>query len=287
MFKTDSLSEVKRLVRDYQIYPRKKWGQNFLFDRNILDKIVNCCELDLNDFIIEIGAGLGGLTRLLALRSGGVLAFEVDTRFKAVLNEVLAGLDNVRLIFADVLQVDIEEELKKSFSLDKIPFYKVCANIPYSITTPIIFHLLEKCVHMQSAVLMVQKEVADRILASPGDKDYGLLTLMVAYYSDVKFLMKVSSSCFYPSPEIESSVIQIKPLKEKRVAVENEKIFKQFLRTAFQRRRKTILNTASLFFNLKKDEAQKKMEQIGILPANRPEDLSIEDFALLTNAFSS
>ncbi len=287
MVRTASLSGIKSLINEYRVYPRKKWGQNFLFDMNILTKITDYCELNQGDFVIEIGPGLGTLTQQLALRSRGVLAIDIDTRFEAVLGEVLADMDNVRLLFADILEVDVEEELKKAFALDKTPLYKVCANIPYNITTPIIFHLLESCFHMHTAVLMMQKEVARRILAPPGNKEYGLLTLMVAYYSNVEFLMNISRNCFYPRPEVDSSVIRITPLKEKRVKVKDEKLFKQFLRTAFQRRRKTILNTASVFFNLKKDETKGKIEQIGILPASRPEELSIEDFALLVNTFSS
>ncbi len=278
-----SYSGIRDLMERYELLPRKKWGQNFLFDQNIIRKIVDSCELTPNEYVLEIGPGLGALTREFAQKSQGVMAVDIDRRLEGVLNEVLSDYDNFRILFADILKVDIEEEFKKAFCLNEIPAYQVCANIPYYITTPIIFRLLENCPHMQSATLMMQREVAARIIASPGGKDYGLLSIMTAYYCEPEFLMKVSRNCFYPRPEVESTVIRIRPLREKRVGVKDELLFKNFLRLAFQRRRKTILNICSEFFSRDKHRLEKQLRQIGIAPLSRPETLSIEAFALLVD----
>ncbi len=287
MSRAASLSGIQNYINQYRVYPKKRLGQNFLFDKNILRKIVNSCGLKKDDLVVEIGPGLGSLTEQLALVSRGILSIEIDNDFKAVLNEELAKFDNTRVLFADVLKIDIEEELKRAFDLDEVLSYKVCANIPYNITTPIIFYLLENCLNMHSATLMMQKEVASRILASPGGKDYGLLTLMVAYHGEANFLMNVSRNCFYPRPDVESTVIQIKPFADKRVKIKDEKLFKDFLRVAFQKRRKTILNISSVFFNTNKEEVKDKIEALKLSPNSRPENLTIEDFALLVDILSS
>ncbi|MEN6351775.1 MAG: 16S rRNA (adenine(1518)-N(6)/adenine(1519)-N(6))-dimethyltransferase RsmA [Syntrophomonas sp.] len=280
-----SISTVKNYIEKYQLFPRKKWGQNFLVDGNILSKIADSCGLDTNCYVVEIGPGLGALTRELAACSKGVLSIEIDNRMKEPLEMVLAAYSNTRILFADVLQVDIEAELKRVFNLPEIPLYKVCANIPYNITTPIIFRLLETCPHMVSATLMMQKEVASRIMASPGGKEYGLLTLMTAYYSEIEFLMKVSHNCFYPKPEVDSSVIRLTPIKQKRVQVKDEGRLKGLLRLAFQKRRKTMLNICSEFFRREKNEVVNVMEKLGISPACRPETLTIYEFAVLSDTF--
>lgn len=279
----ESINIVKKLMTEYKLFPKKKWGQNFLVDGNILNKIANACGSEQDEFVVEIGPGLGALTRQLAIRSRGVLSIEIDKNLQEPLQAVLDDYPNARLLFADVLKVDIEAELKKAFNLEQVPGYQVCANIPYNITTPIIFQLLENCPHMIAATLMMQKEVAQRIVAAPGNKEYGLLTLMMSYYSDVKLLMKVSHNCFYPKPEVDSSVIRITPLAEKRVQVQDEQRFRDFTRAAFQKRRKTILNICSSFFAIDKGEAEAQLKSLGIPTASRPENLSIQEFADIVN----
>lgn len=279
----ESISTVKKLMQEYKLFPKKKWGQNFLVDGNILNKIADACEAGQDEFVVEIGPGLGALTRQLAIRSQGVLSIEIDKSLQEPLQAVLNDCSNVRLLFADVLKADIEAELKSAFNLEQVPRYQVCANIPYNITTPIIFQLLENCPNMTSATLMMQKEVAQRIVAKPGNKEYGLLTLMMNYYSDVELLMKVSHNCFYPKPEVDSSVIRITPRPQKRVQVRDEHKFRAFARAAFQKRRKTILNIYSSFFAIDKSEAEAQLKSLGIPPASRPENLSIQEFADIVN----
>jgi 16S rRNA (adenine1518-N6/adenine1519-N6)-dimethyltransferase len=277
-----SLSQIRELMRRYDFYPRKKWGQNFLIDGNILNKIASSCKLTQDDYVIEIGPGMGALTVKLANDSGGVLAIDIDQDLQVMLNEVLCEYDNIRILFADILTVDLEKELAKAFALPQPWPYQVCANIPYNITTPIIFHLLENCPHLISATLMMQKEVAERIMASPGGKEYGLLTLMTSYYAHSELLMNVSRNCFYPRPEVDSAVLRITPRKEK-IKVKDETLFKALLRASFQKRRKTILNICTGFSKQDKNQIRGWLEQWGISPLARPENLSLEDFALLSN----
>jgi 16S rRNA (adenine1518-N6/adenine1519-N6)-dimethyltransferase len=282
MIQAVSLSQIRDLMCRYEFFPRKKWGQNFLIDGNILNKIVSSCDLNQDNYVIEIGPGLGALTMKLAKTSRGVLAIEIDRDLQVMLQEVLAGYNNVRLLFANILEVNLEEELIKAFALPTVQPYQVCANIPYNITTPIIFYLLEKCSHLQSATLMMQKEVAQRIMASPGGKDYGLLTLTTSYYASSELLMNVSRNCFYPRPEVDSAVLRITPRREK-IKVNDELVFKNLLRASFQKRRKTILNIYTEFSGQDKNQIQGLLQQWGISPQARPENLSLDDFVLLAN----
>lgn len=285
MVQASSPSGLRSLMEQYRVYPKKRWGQNFLIDHNILMNIASASGTDQNLYTVEIGPGMGALTEILARQSRGVLAIDIDTSLEAPLRDILAGYNNVQLLFADILEVDLEQMLQERFKLPQVPDYVVCANIPYNITTPIIFKLMENCPHLRSATLMMQKEVAERIMAQPGNKEYGLLTLMTRYYADIKWLMKVSKSCFYPRPEVDSAVLQFIPLKTPRVSVKDEYIFKGFLRTAFQMRRKTILNSSSSFFKVSKIQAQEYLKDVGIKPNQRPEELDLEVFADLVNRF--
>ncbi len=282
MIQAVSLSQIRELMRRHEFFPRKKWGQNFLIDGNILNKIVTSCDLNQDNYVVEIGPGLGTLTMKLAENSRGVLAIDIDRDLQVMLQEVLVGYNNVQLLFADILDVNLEEELVKAFALSTVQPYQVCANIPYNITTPIIFYLLEKCPHLQSATLMMQKEVADRIMASPGGKDYGLLTLTTSYYAHSKLLMNVSRNCFYPRPEVDSAVLRLTPWQE-RVKVNNDMLFKQLLRASFQKRRKTMLNICTDFSGQDKNQIRAWLEQWGISPLSRPENLSLNDFVVLAN----
>ena len=182
--------------------------------------------------------------------------------------------------------MDVEAELQKAFNLAEILPYQVCANIPYNITTPILFRLLENCPNMQSATLMMQKEVRERLLAHPGTKQYGRLTLTTAYYADVHHVMNVSRNCFYPSPDVDSAVLRIVPQKPKNVLIHQEEVFRNLVRLAFQKRRKTILNISTDFFQQDKVTVGKKLEELGLAANLRPENLSIQDVARLVNAFA-
>ncbi len=285
MKRIDSITGIKYYMNKYGIHPRKKWGQNFLIDGNILRKIIASCNPDKEKLLVEIGPGIGVLSRELAANSKGVLAIEIDTGLREALSESLGDIDNIHLLFADVLKINLEEELSKAFApYPDIGGYRVCANIPYNITTPIIFKLLETCPQMESATLMMQKEVASRILASPGSKEYGLLTITTAYHAEAEYLMPVSRNCFYPRPEVDSCVIQLRPIKGKRVQVRDEVSFMRLLRMSFQRRRKTILNICATLLSAEKAGIHNLLTSIEIEPMDRPENLTIEQFALISDA---
>lgn len=281
-----TMNDVHRLLKKYELHPQKRWGQNFLVDKNILNKISAAAGLDENEYVVEIGPGLGALTSYLARRCRGVLAVDIDRSLQGPLEETLGDLPQVHLLFADVLTLDLEQELRKSFNLPVLESYSVCANIPYNITSPIIFKLLDHCPTMRAATLMMQKEVAGRILARPGGKDYGLLTLSTAYRAEVRLLMQVSRNCFYPRPEVDSSVIQIIPHRIKPVQVNNEELFIGLMRIAFQKRRKTILNICTDYFQKGKPLSMEILQTVQISPTSRPENLELKEFALLADAFS-
>lgn len=285
--KTTSISVLHDLLKRHDLFPKKRWGQNFLVDANIVDKIITTAQINENDYVVEIGPGLGALTQALAAKAKGVLSIDIDNSLEGPLNEVLAGYDNSKRLFADILKVNIEDELKKAFRLTVIPPYKVCANIPYNITTPIIFSLLENNTNLIRATLMMQKEVATRILAKPNNKDYGLLTLMIAYYAEVELGLNVSRNCFYPKPDVDSSVINIIPYHQQIIAVDDEFIFKEFVKAAFQKRRKTLLNICSDYFKVEKNIAHSLLDELKINPLHRPENLRLEEFAIIANIFSA
>lgn len=280
-----SPSVIRKIMHQHGVYPKKRLGQNFLIDGNILKKIADSCAISPEQYLVEIGPGLGGLTQELATRCRGVLAIEIDSTLKPILNTLAADQPNIRILFQDVLKIDIETELQKAFELPKLMPYQVCANIPYNITTPIIFKLLEQCPHMESATLMIQKEVGERLMAVPGTKAYGRLTLSTAYYADVYPSLNVSRNCFHPKPEVDSVVVKIVPQRPKRVLINNESLFKSFVSAAFQKRRKTILNITSMYFGVNKEEADNKLNELGLESNLRPENLSLMDIARLLNAF--
>lgn len=282
-----SIKAVRDIMQRHNLYTRKGYGQNFLTDQNIVSKIADSASLSADDYVVEIGPGLGTLTRELAKRSRGVLAIDIDSRLKEVLAETLADFTNTALLFQDILKTDIEAEVMRAFHLKEMVNYKVCANIPYNITTPIIFRLLENCPHMQTATLMMQKEVGNRILASPGSKEYGRLTVAVAYHARVVSLLNVSRHCFYPRPDVDSIVLGFIPQVNQELLITDEKIFKELLNSSFQQRRKTILNICAGFFATNKGETEVKLNELGLTANLRPEKLGLEDYIALIKAFSS
>src|SRR5665647_224304 len=281
-----SIKGVRAIMQRHNLYTRKGLGQNFLIDQNILTKIADSVQITGAQYIIEIGPGLGALSSELAARSLGLLAIDIDPRLEAVLAETLAAFDNVKILFQDILKTDIESALMTAWQLKEIVPYKVCANIPYNITTPIIFKLLESCPHMQSATLMMQKEVANRIMATPGGKEYGRLTIATAYHARVEHILNVSHNCFYPSPEVDSVVLRFTPRQEGTLTFEEEQVFKQLLNSCFQQRRKTILNTCSKFFRVDKTFMAEKLRTLGLEPNLRPENLALPDYITLVKEFS-
>ncbi|MBP1761289.1 MAG: dimethyladenosine transferase [Firmicutes bacterium] len=281
-----SVKGVQDIMQRYDLHARKGLGQNFLIDQNILTRIADSAEINKDEYVVEIGPGLGALSRELAARGRGLLCIDIDERLKTVLEETLAGYENSRILFRDILKTDIESALIDAFHWKEIVSYKVCANIPYNITTPIIFKLLESCSHLQSATLMMQKEVAERILAHPGSKDYGRLTIATAYYAKVEHVINVSRNCFYPRPEVDSTVLRFIPLQKKMLSPEEEIIFKRILNIFFQQRRKTILNSLTNLFQIDKSTVEEKLQTIDLAPNLRPENLALQDYIILVRAFS-
>ncbi|MCX5779716.1 MAG: 16S rRNA (adenine(1518)-N(6)/adenine(1519)-N(6))-dimethyltransferase RsmA [Firmicutes bacterium] len=279
-------SAARAILARHGLHPKKRLGQNFLVDRNVLSKIADTCGAGPEQYLVEIGPGLGALTQELAQRGRGVLAIEIDTSMEPILQELAGEHPNLRLLFRDILAVDIEAELCRAFGLAENVPYQVCANIPYNITSPILFQLLEECPHMQSATLMMQKEVAERILAQPGSKDYGRLTLTTAYYAEVEQLMQVSRNCFLPRPDVDSVVLKIVPHNSQRGGGSHETDLKNFIKAAFSKRRKTILNICSGFFDLEKAAAGRKLQELGLAANLRPENLNLEAMTRLVEAFA-
>lgn len=280
------MSNIRQVLKLFHLAPHKQWGQNFLADDNIARKIVEKCNLSGDDYVLEIGPGLGALTPLLAKACRRLLAVEIDRGMERPLREALQGIDNVELLFADILSIDIEAEIKNRLKLERLSSFKVCGNIPYNITSPIIFKLLESCPHLTLAVLMIQKEVAERLQAQPGSKAYGLLTLTASYHCDVEYITTVSRHCFYPQPEVESAVILLRPIAGKRIKAGDEARLFSFIKACFQKRRKTILNISSDYFHLEKPKAQIMLEGLGIPSQARPENLVLEQFAQIVDSFA-
>lgn len=280
------MAGVKSILSRFQLRPHKRWGQNFLHDGNIAKKIVEYCDLCPEDYLLEIGPGLGALTPLLAGRCQKLLAVDIDHALEEPLREVLQGIDNVVLLFADILSLDIEAQIQESLQLEEIKPFKVCGNIPYNITSPIIFTLLESCPHLSQATLMVQKEVAQRLRAVPDTKEYGLLTLAVAYHCEVDYLTAVSRHCFHPRPEVESALVRLRPIPGKRIQVESESGLFEFMKACFQKRRKTILNIGAVHFGIEKKEVFQTLQDLGISAQARPENLGLEQFAAIVESFA-
>lgn len=287
MLDTSNPSGVRQALHQYGINPKKNLGQNFLIDKNIIQRIITSADLQADQWVVEIGPGLGAMTKELAERAAGVLAIEIDRTLEPVLSELAAEYNNISLLFQDMLKVDIEQHLCELSAAEECPPYQVCANIPYHITSPIIFKLLEECTHMQAATLMIQKEVSERLLARPGTKDYGRLTLTTAYYAEVHPVTGVSRNCFYPRPEVDSAVIQLLPHRSLILNPQQEAVLDGLIREAFQKRRKMITNIVSSYFGTDKELTEAKLHELGIAKNLRPENLALRDYAKLVDAFSS
>lgn len=281
MNKLVTLSSTREIVDKYGFRLTKSLGQNFLVDRNILNKIVDAAEISAEDIVFEIGTGVGTLTYELAQKAKKVVAIEIDKNLIPILEETLAEFDNVTIINQDILKTDIEALVREHAAGNTI---KVVANLPYYITTPIIMQFLESNVHVASFVLMIQKEVADRIAAKPSTKDYGSLTVAIQYYADSKIVTKAPKTAFYPQPAVDSSVIRLSSRESRPIAVSDEKLFFKVTRGSFSKRRKTILNALSTYEDFNKEIIAKALEIAEIDPKRRGETLTIEEFASLTNA---
>ena len=261
---------------------QKKYGQNFLIDKNILEKIVDAAEIGKDDVVLEIGPGIGTMTQYLCERAREVIAVEIDDKLIPVLADTLSEYDNVTVIHQDILKVDIRALAEEKNGGKPI---KVVANLPYYITTPIIMELFESRVPLESVTVMVQKEVAERMKEGPGSKDYGALSLAVAYYAVAEIIAEVPPACFIPRPKVSSMVIRLTCHKEPPVEVADERFLFSVIRASFQQRRKTLVNglNNAPWIPVDREEITRCVESLGYGPSVRGEKLTLEEFARLAN----
>ena len=268
------------IVKKYDFKFRKSFGQNFLIDSNVVKKITDAADIKDDDVVLEIGPGIGTLTQHLAYAAGKVIAVEIDNRLIPILEETLAPYDNIELINEDILKLDLDELLTTHKGSGRI---KVIANLPYYVTTPVVTELLERSTLIESLTVMVQKEVAQRMDASAGTKDYGALTLAVRYYSEPHKITDVSPNCFMPRPDVTSAVIQLN-IKKERITVADEKLMFKIIKASFGQRRKTLLNSLkNSDIAISKEQWESILERAGISAGVRGETLSLEDFARLAD----
>ena len=273
------------VLQKYDFVFQKKFGQNFLIDSHVLDKIVSAAGITKDDFVLEIGPGIGTMTQYLAASARKVFAVEIDKALIPILEDTLKEFDNVQVINQDILKVDIKKLAEEHNDGKPI---KVVANLPYYITTPIIMGLFESQVPSDSITVLVQKEVADRMKVGPGTKDYGALSLAVQYYAEPYIVANVPPNCFMPRPKVGSAVIRLTRHEKPPVEVADEKLMFRLIRASFNQRRKTLANglNNSPELSYSKEEIQQTIEKCGFKAGIRGEALTLEDFAKLANVFS-
>lgn len=280
-------SRTNQILKKYGLSMKKSLGQNFLIEPSILTKMIEAGEIDKETSVIEIGPGIGALTERLARAAKKVVSFEVDQRLKPILKNELAAYDNVEIIFQDILQANVKEVIVERF--DPEDRIVVAANLPYYITTPIIMSFIEANLPIDVFVMMMQKEVAQRMTAQPSSKNYGSLTVAIDYYTEAEISFIVPKTVFIPQPNVDSAVLRLARREEPKVAVTDEKLFFQLTRGSFQQRRKTLWNNLMSLFG-KTDEIKEllkaALEASNIDGSRRAETLSIEEFAQLANELS-
>lgn len=285
MEKLSNPQKTIEIIQKYEFAFQKKFGQNFLIDAHVLNKIIISADITEEDCVLEIGPGIGTMTQYLAEAAGRVIAVEIDRSLIPILEETLAGYDNVTVINEDILKVDINA-LAQKYNGGKM--IKVVANLPYYITTPIIMGLFEAHVPVKSITVMVQKEVAQRMQAGPGTKDYGALSLAVQYYAVPYIAANVPPNCFIPRPGVGSAVIRLTLHEEPPVVVQDEKLLFKIIRASFNQRRKTLLNglNNSPEIAASKEQIQEAIRELGVLPGVRGEALTLAQFAELSDILS-
>ncbi|WML58233.1 16S rRNA (adenine(1518)-N(6)/adenine(1519)-N(6))-dimethyltransferase RsmA [Neobacillus sp. PS2-9] len=275
---------TRAILEKYGFSFKKSLGQNFLIDTNILKKIVSFADLSENSGAIEIGPGIGALTEQLARSSKKVVAFEIDQRLLPILNDTLSPYANVKVIHKDVLEANVQSMMAEEFQ--GIEDVMVVANLPYYVTTPIIMKLLEEHLPIRGIVCMLQKEVADRISAKPGTKEYGSLSIAIQYYTEAETVMIVPKTVFVPQPNVDSAVIRLTKRNQPAVSVKDEGFFFQVTKASFAQRRKTILNNLTSQLpegKQKKEEILAALSASGVEPTRRGETLSLEEFGMLSD----
>ena len=276
--------KTKNIMKKYGIKANKSLGQNFLINEDVVNNIIDASNITTDDLVIEIGPGLGTLTEYLLENAGKVIAIELDERMLSILNDRFKTYNNFQVINEDVLKVDLAELIKSEKQSNNLKNAKIVANLPYYITTPIIMKLLEEELDIESITVMIQKEVADRLIATPGDKLSGAITYSVYYYAESESVMIVENNSFIPEPEVQSEVIKLKIRKEPVINLENKEMFFKLIKVSFMQRRKTLMNSlvnGGIFAN--KVQAVEVFEKLGYDANIRGENLTINDFARLSD----
>ena len=281
------LEETRFLMKKYKIKANKSLGQNFLINSEVVENIVNSSEITNEDMVIEIGPGLGTLTKYLLEKAGKVLCVELDSKMIKILQDRFSIYDNFEVINADVLKLNLNDIISENKKQGKIKNVKVVANLPYYITTPIIMKLLEEKLEIKSITVMIQKEVADRLIETPGGKNTGAITYTVYYYCDSEKIMEVPNSSFIPEPEVTSEVIKMNLRSKTVVEIDNPKVMFMIIKSAFMQRRKTLLNALNntkVFLN--KEEGLEILNKLNLNENVRAEELSIQDFANIAKSIT-
>lgn len=275
------------ILQKYHFNFQKKYGQNFLIDTNILEKIIDAAGVNQDDCVLEIGPGIGTMTQYLCEHAREVVAVEIDQKLIPILEQdTLSSYDNITIINDDILKVDISAIVQEKNNGNPI---KVVANLPYYITTPIIMGLFESHISLESITIMVQKEVAERMQVGPGTKDYGALSLAVQYYARPKVMLTVPASCFMPRPNVDSAVIKLTRHERPPVTVSDEKFLFDIIRASFNQRRKTLVNALgnAAGLNVKKEQVLSALEKMGMSPTIRGEALTLGEFAELSERLAA
>ena len=278
------LQETKFIMKKYNIKANKNLGQNFLVSSDAINQIVNSGEIEKDDLIIEIGPGLGTLTKELLERAKKVICVELDNKMVEILNERFSLYNNLEILNQDILKTDLKEIIKKEKNQNNIKDVKIIANLPYYITTPIIMKLLEEKLDLKSITVMIQKEVAERLIATPGEKNTGAITYTVYYYAEAKKIAEVPNTSFIPEPEVTSEVIRLDIRKKPPVETKNTEMMFKIIKNAFMQRRKTLLNSLTntkIFKN--KEEGTKILKRLNLNENIRAEELTLKNFAEITD----
>ena len=270
---------IRQELKEYGLSPRKKLGQHFLTDRNILDKVIRTAEVSQEDVILEVGPGLGEMTLALAKKADQVIAVEIDSKLAELLRKKMSGLPNVKIILGDILKIDFN-----SLSREVGSPLKVVANLPYQISTPLLFRFIESKKIFSSFTLTLQREVAERIGASPGGKEYGPLSIFMQIFLDVSIRFFIKPSAFFPPPKVESAVVQMVWKEEPVIELKSEEWFKKVVKASFGYRRKTLINALKHSNLALSESVELKMDKIGIDPRRRPGTLTLQEFIRLADA---
>ncbi len=279
----NNLADIHRLKKQYNFKFSKSLGQNFLTNDDIIEEIAEGSFIEEEDFVLEIGPGMGVLTKVLAEKSKQVVAVEIDSTLIPLLEKSLSFYKNVDIVNKDILKTDIDALVKEKRKDDHKGNVRIVGNLPYYITTPIIMYILENGVKAESITAMMQKEVADRLMAKAGTKDYGAISVVVNYYCEVKKVVSVGKENFYPVPKVDSTVLRLDIRKEKPVDLIDEKLFFECVKAGFGQRRKTMANSLSKIRGLGKEGILEILSQVGIDPKRRAETMDLQEFANLSN----